>query len=108
MVDDCQWDTLARLATPLATSQMCACLKFALLGRFCSGIPIAVLWFTMKTKNKQRDFELTAIMWLNLAIRCDERSPVGQRELALALASAHMDAADRAYIDAYCAEVVRS
>jgi len=56
-------------------------------------------------KNKQRDAENSALMWLNLATRCDERSPVGARELALALASAHMDAADSCYVPAECVEV---
>jgi hypothetical protein len=47
--------------------------------------------------------QTTALLWLEVAMRCDT-SQTGARELALALASAHMDAADRCYVPAECTE----
>ena len=52
-----------------------------------------------KIQNARRDHETTALMWLGVADHCD-RSQVGARECALALASLAMDAADACVIDA--------
>lgn len=54
----------------------------------------------MKNNNqdKRRNYETSAIEWLGIANRCDG-SKIGSRELALALASAHMEAADACVLE---------
>jgi len=54
--------------------------------------------------DKKRDHENTALAWLAVWRTCDE-STIGAKQLALALADLHMDAADECAIDAYCQEV---
>lgn len=53
---------------------------------------------TQTNQDKRRTYETSAIEWLGIANRCNGYK-TGERELALALASAHMEAADACILE---------
>ncbi len=52
-------------------------------------------------RNLSNDMQNQAILWSQLAHSCTDS---GARRMCLALASAHMDAADRTFLETTCTE----